>query len=409
MTSVLILGGTGFVARNLLSQLLLTTPSSPAAALSPALLHVKVVDKKHPKMQHLSQDHSALYDDERVTFAQCDLSRKSMLDKAFSHPSGDASAKWDLIVNLAAETANGCSHSTYEARCLNLSKNCAEYASTQLSAPPTLYVEMSTAAVYASQSRTPAKEDAQLSPWTIQAQYKLKAEEAVKEVAHHNTLPLVIFRPAIIYGNGDKSGLMPRAVAAATYVNTGESMNFLWDGALRMNTVHVVDVCRAVMHAYQNPSQFSSKIFNLSDYGDSDQQKVNGYLGELFGINVGFVGRMLSNVARINMDGAVEVANEKHLQPWGKLCAERNIDTVLSPFIHRELLERNHVNVDGSAISTSTGFVYQHPELTPQLLKGMIMDAVETKLFPDVLVSDTIPESEGKAGEETKIDNTINF
>ncbi|GMH75966.1 hypothetical protein TrLO_g7208, partial [Triparma laevis f. longispina] len=243
---------------------------------------------------------------------------------------------WDLVVNLAAETASGCNDATYEARCLNVSKNCAEYASSTLPTPPKLYIEMSTAAVYASQSRAPAKENAQLAPWTVQAEYKLKAEDAVKEVA--GAMPLVIFRPAIVYGNGDRTSIMPRAVAAATYVNSNESMNFLWDGALRMNTVHVNDVCRAIAHAYTNPSLFKNKTFNLVDSGDSDQARVNGYLGDIFGINVGFVGRMLSNVARINMDGAVEVANEKHLQPWGKLCAERNIDTVLSPLIHRELL-----------------------------------------------------------------------
>lgn len=166
-----------------------------------------------------------------------------------------------------------------------------------------------------------------------------------------------------------------------------------------MNTVHVNDVCRAIAHAYTNPSLFKNKTFNLVDSGDSDQARVNGYLGDIFGINVGFVGRMLSNVARINMDGAVEVANEKHLQPWGKLCAERNIDTVLSPFIHRELLVRNHFNVDGSAITT-TGFVYEHPELTVQLLREMIVDAVECGLFPDVLVGEAMDEEEEE--EEAK-------
>ena len=80
---------------------------------SSAPLCVKVVDKKHPKMQHLSSSHLALYDDDRVTFSQCDLSRKSMLDKAFLHPSDGT---WDFIVNLAAETAYGCNEGTYEAR-----------------------------------------------------------------------------------------------------------------------------------------------------------------------------------------------------------------------------------------------------------------------------------------------------
>ena len=59
---------------------------------------------------------------------------------------------------------------------------------------------------------------------------------------------------------------------------------------------------------------------------------MNGCLGEIFGVEVGFFGKLISNVARINMDGVVGVANDKHLQPWGKVrgcvrgadCKERS-------------------------------------------------------------------------------------
>ena len=82
-----------------------------------------------------------------------------------------------------------------------------------------------------------------------------------------------ILRPAIVYGVGDRKGLMSRAVCAATYIGTGEAMKFLWDGALRMNTVHVEDVCRAVLHAGKNREAFEGKVYNLADEGDSDQQR----------------------------------------------------------------------------------------------------------------------------------------
>jgi nucleoside-diphosphate-sugar epimerase len=40
-------------------------------------------------------------------------------------------------------------------------------------------------------------------------------------------LPLVILRPALIYGPGDVAGLMPRVVVAATYTKIKARMDLL--------------------------------------------------------------------------------------------------------------------------------------------------------------------------------------
>mmetsp|Transcript_29876 Transcript_29876/g.59413 ORF Transcript_29876/g.59413 Transcript_29876/m.59413 type:complete len:394 (+) Transcript_29876:270-1451(+) len=387
-SSCLILGGTGFIGRNLVHALL-SSPSPPAL--------IKVVDIKHPAMQHMGEGFGRDFADERVVFQQCDLSRSASVLRAFEVPPKFAPANptWSLIVNLAAETASGSSASVYEARCTRLSGLCAEQASKAEGDP--FYVEVSTARVYASNPRKAADEGSQTGPQTVQAGYKLEGDKRVMGV---EGLKACILRPAIVYGIGDRKGLMSRAVCAATYVNTGEVMKFLWDGALRMNTVHVEDVCGAVLHAGENREKFEGKVYNLADAGDSDQQRVNGCLGEVFGVEVGFFGKLISNVARINMDGVVEVANDKHLQPWGKLCAENNVDTVLSPFIHRELLENNHVHVDGSAISRETGFAYRHTELTSEPLREMVLDAIQNGIFPNVL------DGGGGDGEEKEKDES---
>lgn len=50
-------------------------------------------------------------------------------------------------------------------------------------------------------------------------------------------------------------------------------MKFLWTGDLRINTVHVHDVSRAVWHAsnwyVSNDSQTEPVIFNLADQNDT--------------------------------------------------------------------------------------------------------------------------------------------
>ena len=65
------------------------------------------------------------------------------------------------------------------------------------------FVHVSTAVVYKSDGGRPAAEGARLGPWTTQAESSLAAEEAVRAVPG---LPLVILRPAMIYGPGDVAG-----------------------------------------------------------------------------------------------------------------------------------------------------------------------------------------------------------
>ena len=70
-------------------------------------------------------------------------------------------------------------------------------------------------------SKTPCNEDSPIKPWTKHATYKHQAEEALRAI---DGLPLVVLRLALVYGNGDVSGLMPRVVIAAAYKQLGETM-----------------------------------------------------------------------------------------------------------------------------------------------------------------------------------------
>ena len=51
------------------------------------------------------------------------------------------------------------------------------------------------------------------------------------------SLPVVIVRPALVYGRCDVGAIMPRAVVAAVYMRLKEKMQFLWDADMRINTV----------------------------------------------------------------------------------------------------------------------------------------------------------------------------
>jgi nucleoside-diphosphate-sugar epimerase len=90
-----------------------------------------------------------------------------------------------------------------------------------------------------------------------------------------------------------------RAVCAAAYTKIDGKMEFLWEPTLRMNTVHVFDVARAVYFAAKKLEV--GTIWNLSDKGDTDQGRVSTYLGAIFGIETGFYGSTMSTLAKVHI------------------------------------------------------------------------------------------------------------
>lgn len=76
------------------------------------------------------------------------------------------------------------------------------------------YIEVSTAFVYKSQAKTPASENADLQPWTLQAKFKLEAEEAIRNLPNLN---VVFVRPATVPTQCSSSFKSALACAPGTY------------------------------------------------------------------------------------------------------------------------------------------------------------------------------------------------
>lgn len=370
----LIAGGMGMVGRNLVKYLIDNNLASD----------IRVADKKAKFMAFLSPDHKAAMDSEIVECIQADCADDEFIDKVFEE--ARSGGPFDYVVNCAAET-DLTKKEEYLAKSADAAAKLARGAAAM---GVKKFVQISSAFVYASSSK-PSSEASKLGPWTTQAEYMLKAEDAVKGVAG---LPWVILRPSIIYGPGDVIGLMPRAVIAAAYKRMeGEKMEFLWGADLKLNTVHVFDVARAIYYAARKVD--AGATFNLSDKGDTDQGKVSALLGSLFGIETGFYSSITSNLAKLNMDGVVDDANKTHLGPWLALLKENGIKTTpLSPFLHKQLLGNNSLCVDGGAIEAA-GFKYAVPELTFDGLRDPVAVAIAQGIFPPVLPGAAGPAAGG--------------
>jgi len=187
-----------------------------------------------------------------------------------------------------------------------------------------------------------------------------------------------------VYGPGDKTGLTPRLVCAVCYKFSQEKMNFLWTKGVRINTVHVRDVCDATWIACVEIKQGS--IYNLSDQHDFTQGDLNEMLEPIFNIECGFQNAAMNKAAAAFMTQAAQASNDKHVPMWSAVCKQYNISstTPLTPFIDEEILTKNHLAIDGSAIEKQTSFKYKYPKVKPEYLVEVINEYVKQGFFPDI-------------------------
>jgi len=382
----LILGGLGFLGRNLVKYIIDNNLAS----------FVRIVDKKAPFMAFLSSDYKAsiLESQHVVECVQADVSDDDMLEKSFFSPPRDgcgppleagSSLTWDYIINLAAETTLGKRDEFYS----KAVDGAAKSGALALSLGDSLkkYVYVSTASVYKSSDSSANQESSATAPWTAVAEASLRAEAALTALSG---LPLVILRPALVYGPGDFSSLMSRCVVAATYARekaiADRRMELLWDGDLKLSTIHVFDVARAIVHCARKVQP--GLTFNLADKANSNVGSVSSIIARIFNIEILFAGSIKSNLAALRLDAVVDAVNENHLGPWLAMNRELGVkNTPLSPYLHKSLLAFNHLSVDGSAIE-STGFKYAVVEPTIELVRDPIAQHIAQGIFPNVITNE---------------------
>jgi hypothetical protein len=79
---------------------------------------------------------------------------------------------------------------------------------------------------------------------------------------------------------------------------------------------------------------------------------------EIFNIETGFHGTLISAFARLNLDHVVDEVNDETLDPWAELQQEAGISssTPLTPYMEKELLKDADLSLDGSLFEKETGF-----------------------------------------------------
>lgn len=182
---------------------------------------------------------------------------------------------------------------------------------------------------------------------------------------------------------------------ARVYKFLDEEMKWLWTKDLRTNTVHIDDVTRALWAAAEwydkGKAGWDTKamggpvpVFNVVDKGATTQGAMADIIGQIFGIQTGFQGQLISTFARLNMDSVVDDVNDELLGPWADLLAEAGITRPgpLSPFMEKELLKDTDLSMDGSRLEKVVGFRYEKPKITKELVEEVIESYKKMKWWP---------------------------
>lgn len=191
-------------------------------------------------------------------------------------------------------------------------------------------------------------------------------------------------RLAHVYGPYASQWVSTGLCIARVYQYLGSEMKWLWTKDLRTNTVHIDDLTRALWAVaawydsgkpnWDDKAMGAVPTFNIVDKGVTTQGTVADLVADIFNIETGFQGQIVSTFARLNMDSVVDDINDELLGPWGTMLEEAGITRPgpLTPFMEKELLKDTDLSMDGGRFESVVGFTYEKPAVTKELLEEVI-------------------------------------
>ncbi|KAJ2497235.1 hypothetical protein GGH96_005259 [Coemansia sp. RSA 1972] len=375
MPSVLVVGSANFYGRAVVQELCAQRDLGDTWT-------IRGVDKVLPELALFPPNVQKLYGE--FDYRMGNLRSAEFLEQAF------AGTQWDYVINIA-EYKFGQTACVYEQDVRNVSMEVAQLAGKYKARA---LVHVSTAHVFKPKSspNTPHTEDDVLEATNELAACHVRTEQDLQ--ACEGRPPLVILRPALCYGPGDRQNVVPMLISAQISRATNQPMPILWDKDLRVSTVHVSDVARACVQSAKWIATQATKlaVFNLADPGDTTNAKLANAVAQLFDVKPSFQNSAFNFIAkRLKTSELTEEVNESLLGPWMELLAQHGIsNSPLSPYIDAEhpycRLEHCPLAINGSRITNTQGvdFKYQHGSVSPDTLRPMIDEFQQLGLWPAI-------------------------
>jgi nucleoside-diphosphate-sugar epimerase len=293
--------------------------------------------------------------------------------RIFDRPDGQ---QFDYVINCAGETRYSQPDEVYQLRSYTLSVGLAKEAAKR---GIKAFVECSTAMVYKSGSGARKEED-QTQPWNNLAKWKLKAGEEMRQIPGLN---LCVLRLPHVYGDYCSGHITTVTCLGRVMKYLDKEFEALYTKELKVNTLHVEDAARAVWTAAEwraskgtiEPGDESIPIvFNVVDHGNTSAGDLADALTTVFDIKCTFLGSLVSQFAKLNLDYVLDEMNELVLQGWADLISEKQIARPgpMSPFLERDMLKDQDLCVDGTLFETTTGFKPEREVFNVEGLKEVI-------------------------------------
>lgn len=282
--------------------------------------------------------------------------------------------QFDYVINCGGETRHSQPDDVYEVRSYALSLALGkEIARRGIPA----FIETSTAHVYKGGS-TPRKETDKLAPWHKLAAWKLKAAQELLKIPN---LQYCTLRLPHVYGAYDPGYFATGICLSAVHVDLKQELQLLHTKDLKINTLHVKDAASALFEAakwraakgFVDPKD-GVVTFNVVDHNDTKQEHVANALTEVFGLKVGFVGSLASQLAKLNLDDILDDMNEVGLQTWAELIERANITRPgpISPFLERDILRGEDMSIDGSKFENEVGWKPLYPTFGADSIREIV-------------------------------------
>ncbi|KAK2807494.1 hypothetical protein FQN50_005362 [Emmonsiellopsis sp. PD_5] len=359
--AILIVGGLGFLGRFLALYIHENNLAS----------EVRIVDKLLPQLAWLAPEFSEACSQDK--FAQADASREQSFSRIFDRANG---AQFDYVINCGGESRVSQPEDVYRLRSYALSMALGkESARRGIRA----FIECSTATIYKSDG-SPCKEDAKVKFWYPLAKWKYQAETDLKKIPGLN---LCILRFPHVYGEYDTGLLTTVMCMGRAYKELDKPVYFLKTGDQPMNTVYVKDAVRAMWTAAEwraskgaiSPDDESTPIaFNIVDHNKTTKGHLAEGLKKTFGVEYNFIGTMMTQMVKLNLEEIMDDMNEEALQVWAEIVNKKNIQRPgpISPFLEKEFLRDSDLSIDGSLFERTTGFKYERPTLSDNWIQPIV-------------------------------------
>ncbi len=231
------------------------------------------------------------------------------------------------------------------------------------------FIHISSTGVYGKPARIPCHEEDRKKPRNNYELTKWEGAKAVVEYYEKKGLPVVVFRPTLIYGPRSRYGHAMAIGALALIKALGRKLDYMLNGGPMEHSVHVEDVARAALYAAKNDSMVGN-AYNVADETPVPLGEMMKAIMDALGVEarksikyIPFLWKIMVTLV-LMLPSALERRLNRDLEKlWRKVMKKLDMESPFIPRIDKGWLKYVGVsNVYSNEKLKKTGFEFKFPD-----------------------------------------------